>query len=130
MANNYTTASFLMPVGTPDNAEKAMEIFDNFEGEEYGPGFECSIDDNDQTCLWIRSDEFIDVDSFANYAIEVGRALKLKGKFGFSWAETCSKLRLDEFGGGACIIDWGKGTRKFITTWGWLNDNMTAKETV
>ena len=43
---------------------------------------------------------------------------------GFTWAETCSKMRLDQFGGGACFIT--KDKVEEFSAWGWLEDKLCA----
>ena len=45
----------------------------------------------------------------------------LKGRWGFQYANTCSRPRLNSFGGGAHILDLGTGdTVGWIDTDGWL----------
>lgn len=45
----------------------------------------------------------------------------LKGRWGFQYANTCSRPRLSAFGGGAHVLDLGTGeTVGFIDTDGWL----------
>lgn len=59
--------------------------------------------------LWLHDDgESIDVEHAAALAQALLDGLKIDEPFVFSWAYTCSKPRLDEFGGGACAVRRGK----------------------
>ena len=42
------------------------------------------------------------------FVLACADALDLTGRWGFTWALTCSKPRLDGFGGGAQVIDLGQ----------------------
>ncbi len=45
----------------------------------------------------------------------------LKGRWGFQYANTCSRPRLNAFGGGAHVLDLGTGeTLGWIDIDGWL----------
>ena len=39
--------------------------------------------------------------------LRCAEAFDLRGRWGFSWALTCSRPRLDGFGGGAQLLDLG-----------------------
>lgn len=59
--------------------------------------------------LWIHDDgESIDVEHVAILAQALLDELEIDEPFIFSWAYTCSKPRIDEFGGGACAVRRGK----------------------
>ena len=50
-----------------------------------------------------------------------GMEFSLKGRWGFQYTNTCSRPRLNAFGGGAHVIDLGTGeTLGWIDTDGWL----------
>lgn len=55
-------------------------------------------------CLWIHSDESGSVDGAAIFVQMLMRIFGLKDPVGFEWANTCSKLRVDSFGGGAIWV--------------------------
>lgn len=41
------------------------------------------------------------------FVLRCAEAFDLTGRWGFAWALTCSKPRIDGFGGGAQLIDLG-----------------------
>jgi hypothetical protein len=50
------------------------------------------------------------------------------GRWGFQYANTCSKPQLDGFGGGAHVIDLATGeTVDWIYTDGWLDQTISAE---
>jgi len=61
------------------------------------------------------------------FVLRCAEAFALTGRWGFCWAFTCSKARLDAFGGGAVALDLGQ--RK-ILAWldaaGWLAAQLAA----
>jgi hypothetical protein len=59
--------------------------------------------------IWFHGDESINVEHLERTARALVEKLKLKPFF-CSWAYTCSKPRIDEFGGGAFAIVRGKDT--------------------
>ena len=57
-------------------------------------------------------------------AVEFG----LTGRWGFQYANTCSKPRLDGFGGGAHVLDLATGeTVDWIYTDGWLAETIAGE---
>jgi hypothetical protein len=73
-------------------------------------------------CLHIYNDDDFDVENaagFLHYFIEKKRP---KYVIGFDWANTCSKSRLDAFGGGAVVIT--KDEVVWLSTNCWLEEEM------
>ena len=66
--------------------------------------------------LWIHDDEHGDVEAVIRFVLRLAEELDLTGLWGFQYALTCSRPRLDAFGGGAHVIDLG--ARKSI---GWTS---------
>ena len=84
--------------------ERVTEELEN--GEDGCVGFEADFEGDD---LWIRDDgENINTDHVVTLAQELLDELEIDAPFVFSWAFTCSKPRVDEFGGGACAVRRGK----------------------
>jgi hypothetical protein len=82
-------------------------------------GFDLSRQDGpDSSILWIHDDDSGDVESVIAFVLRVAADLDLTGLWGFEYANTCSRPRLDAFGGGAHVIDLGART-----TIGWTNTN-------
>ena len=84
--------------------ERFMEDFDE-EQDEYC-GFEVELESEG---VWISGEDSFDADQAAELAQMLVDELEIEEPFIFSWAYTCSKLRVDEFGGGACLIRKGQG---------------------
>jgi hypothetical protein len=139
MANYYNQFSAALNVGSKGNALKAMEIYTKFragkeaEEDEAGYcGFECSFHPDDHHepylwYLWIRSDESGNTDHVTEFVTRLGKELGLKGRWGFTWAEACSKPRIDSFSGGAVVIDLETGATDYINATGWLEKALAGE---
>jgi hypothetical protein len=66
--------------------------------------------------LWIHDDEHGDVEAVIRFVLRLAEDLDLTGLWGFQYALTCSRPRLDAFGGGGHVIDLG--ARKSV---GWTS---------
>ena len=123
MADYFTHFSCLIDVGSAEKAAQAYELFVSFRNETYADsqtlscGFDLSIqDDQTQSKLWIRDDDSGDIEAVIAFVLRLAETLDLTGLWGFEYALTCSRPRLDAFGGGAHVIDLG--ARKCV---GWVN---------
>jgi hypothetical protein len=144
MANNYLQFSFAIPNITGDEAAWIREYlayaeriadYDNdawsaaikdqvppahdplyASVQDNGSlGFEWEIDDEDG--LWIYAEESGDPDSAALLVQKFLATHRPNAYVGFEWAATCSKMRLDEFGGGAAIITATEITWNSTSAW-------------
>jgi hypothetical protein len=124
MADNYTQFSTILDVGTKENVTKALAIAKTMPDPEGFEDltFEVEADGGADTELWLHADEWFYTDYVVNYVTAVAKELKLKGKWGFAWANTCSKPRIDEFGGGAVVIDLETGHCKYFSAERWLEE--------
>ena len=110
MANNYTLFSSMLNIETPDEREWAARELDNrYEAGDADFNFEF-----DAKGLWIYSEESGDIEHVALFVQDFLDEFHPDRCWWFSWANTCSKPRIDEFGGGACFvtaneIDWING---------------------
>ena len=127
MADYFTHFSCLLDVGTPENATRALDLYNALseEGASEEPlseGFLLSIQpEHGGTNLWIRDDITGDPQRVIDFAIRCAAAFHLTGRWGFQYANSCSKPRLDGFGGGAHVLDLATGeTVDWIYTDGWL----------
>ena len=113
MADYFTQFSCMFDVGTAENAARAEEIrqrqadaLDDAEGADLG--FEMEHDpDCGPGALWISSDGYGEPEHVIAFVLACAEAFDLTGRWGFTWALTCSKPRLDGYGGGAQTIDLG-----------------------
>jgi hypothetical protein len=125
MADYFTHFSCLIDVGTSANAIRAMDLFvqlrdeDDLTDDPRFSGFDLSRQDGpDSSILWIHDDDSGDVESVIAFVLRLAVNIDLTGLWGFEYANTCSRPRLDAFGGGAHVIDLGART-----TIGWTNTN-------
>jgi len=116
LANNYCISSSKL-VLEPDEVKKAQAIIDKaVEDIEAG-----KVDDWD-CCgcdavlegdgVWFHADESVNLAHMEYIARRLIDELEIDEPFAASWAYTCSKPRIDEFGGGAFVIQRG-----FETYW-------------
>lgn len=57
--------------------------------------------------LWIHDQDHGDVETVIRFVLRLAEEFDLTGLWGFQYALTCSRPRLDAFGGGAHVIDLG-----------------------
>ncbi len=126
MADWFTQFSCLLDVGTPENAARALDLYNTLsaEGAAEDPpseGFLLSIQpEHGGTALWMRHDVSGDPERLIQFVKRCAAAFGLTGRWGFQY-NTCSKPRLDGFGGGAHVLDLATGeTVARIYTDGWL----------
>ena len=113
MADYFTQFSCIFDVGSAENAIRAEAIrskmADELERDEGTDlGFDMEIDHaHGPGALWISSDGYGEPEHVIRFALACAAAFDLTGRWGFAWALTCSKPRLDGFGGGAQMLDLG-----------------------
>ena len=123
MADYFTHFSCVLDTGDPEKALRAMDILARLRAEDeeadepqFG-GFDVVLQDGpDSSALWIHDDDQGDVEGVIAFVLRLAEELDLTGLWGFDYALTCSRPRLDAFGGGAHVIDLGE--RKSI---GWTS---------
>lgn len=127
MADYFTHFSCLLNVGTPENAARALDLYNalSAEGASEEPpseGFLLSIQpDHGGSNLWMRDDITGDPQRVIEFVVRCAAEFHLTGHWGFQYANTCSKPRLDGFGGGAHVLDLATGdTIAWTYTDGWL----------
>lgn len=111
MADHFTQFSCLFDVMTPEQAKRALHIYDAFQAElesdGQSVGFVVSIlfDDEKGSILWIRDNGSGDPEQVVRFVERCAEEFSLTGRWGFAFANTCSTQRLDSFGGGALSLD-------------------------
>jgi len=115
MADNYCDSSSFLNV-PPGKLDKAREIIARVEeeletGDEGYVGCQSQVLNDEERCgIWFSGDESCNVEHVELIARALVDELELEGDFICSWAYTCSKPRIDEFGGGAFVIRRGVET--------------------
>ena len=137
MADYFTHFSCLLDVGCPDKATRALALFQKLRVADQDAddlevaGFNLVRQDSPEgSTLWIHDDEHGDVDAVIRFVLRLAEDLDLSGLWGFQYSLTCSRPRIDAFGGGALIIDLG--ARKSIGWTGsqeWLAAALNGEDT-
>ena len=124
MANNYTDSSSWLdiPADKVDAANAIIErVIAKLEADEATCGYcVCAADIEkhvDQYGVWFHGDESVDPEHVEMIARALVEELDLPGPFYCSWANTCSKPRVDEFGGGAFVLAKGVPTMRCDARW-------------
>lgn len=132
MADYFTHFSCLLDVGSPDKATRALALFQELRAADQADvaGFDLVHQDAPDGCsLWIHNDDHGDVEAVIRFVMRLAEDLDLTGVWGFQYALTCSRPRLDAFGGGAHVIDLG--ARKSIgwtSTQEWLAGALNGED--
>lgn len=106
MTDYFTHFSCLLDVGTPQNAARALDLYNRLsdDGVAEDPpsdGFQLSIQpEHGGTQLWIRDDVTGDPQRVIDFVLLCAKTFGLTGRWGFQYANTCSRPRTDAFGGG------------------------------
>lgn len=127
MADYYTQFSCALDVDTVENALLAYKLFtkepETDEESSWTSGFDLSLDpEAGSPRLFMDDGGAGDVEALIAFVLRCAADFDLKGLWGFEYANTCSKARLDGFGGGAHVIDLGKReTVSWLSTFEWLS---------
>jgi len=132
MADYFTHFSCLLDVGTPENAARALDLYNLLSEagateEPPSEGFRLSIQpEHGGTQLWMHDDVSGDPERLIQFVKRCAAEFGLTGRWGFQYANTCSKPRLDGFGGGAHVLDLAsRETVDWIYTDGWLDQTLS-----
>lgn len=136
MADYFTHFSSLIDIGTPEKAARAIDVFvtlrdeDDQLDEPQFHGFDLSRQDGpESSVLWIRDDESGDVEAVIAFVLRLAEDLDLAGLWGFEHSTTCSRPRLDAFGGGAHVINLtARKVIGWVNTQTWLAQALTGED--
>jgi hypothetical protein len=137
MADYFTQFSRVLDVGSPDKATAALDLLHRLHREEEDSddpeysGFSLSLQDGPgSSVLWFHDEDGQgDAEGVIRFVLRLAADLDLTGLWGFEVAYTCSRPRLDAFGGGAHVIDLG--ARKSIgwtSTHEWLTAALNGED--
>ena len=113
MANNYTQFSETIDNLTPEELEWwNKELATN--SEQYEEDYHDWSDDRDRgtvddavienNSIWFRAEESGDIDAVVNSVQRFLKAHRPDDYFILTWADSCSRPRVGEFGGGAVFV--------------------------
>jgi hypothetical protein len=109
MADYFTHFSCLLDVGV-DNVGAALVLYaqmaqDLEADDNLAIGFVAQPSLGTPSALWLYDEDHGEPEHVIAFALRCAAAFDLKGRWGFCWALTCSRPRLDAFGGGAQLLD-------------------------
>ena len=137
MADYFTQFSCVLDVGTPDKAVAALDLFRRLREEDEASddpefsGFALSLQDGPgSSVLWFHDDDGLgDVEGVIRFVLRLAEDLDLSGLWGLDYAHTCSRPRLEAFGGGAHVIDLGaRKSIGWISTHEWLTAALNGDD--
>jgi hypothetical protein len=137
MADYFTHLSCILDVGSPDKATAALDLLHRLHLEEEDSddpefsGFALSLQDGPgSSVLWFHDDDGQgDAEGVIRFVLRLAADLDLTGLWGFEFAYTCSRPRLDAFGGGAHVIDLGaRKSIGWISTHEWLTAALNGED--
>ena len=136
MADYFTHFSCVLDVGTPDKAIAALDLIvclreeDEASDDPVFSGFALSLPDGPgSSILWFYDDGQGDVEGLIRFVLRLAEDIDLTGLWGFDYAHTCSRPRLDAFGGGAHVIDLGaRKSIGWLSTHEWLNAALNGED--
>ena len=113
MADYFTQFSCSLDVGSAEHAAAAFDLLaamqEGADDDEAIYGLEVVVASGDPKTLFISDgDGFGDPEHVIKFILRCAEAFDLTGRWSFTWSLTCSRHRLDGFGGGAQLLDLGQ----------------------
>jgi hypothetical protein len=136
VADYFTHFSCVLDAGTPETAVQALDLHtrlceeDEASGDPEFSGFALALQDGPGTSvLWFHDDGQGDVEAVIAFVLRLATEIDLTGLWGFDYAHTCSRPRLEAFGGGAHVIDLGaRKSIGWISTHEWLTAALNGED--
>ena len=136
MADYFSHFSCVVDAGTPEKAVQALVLHARLcaDGEDSDDpnysGFALALQDGPGTSvLWLHDDGQGDVEAVIAFVLRLAAEIDLTGHWGFDYAHTCSRPRLEAFGGGAHVIDLGaRKSIGWISTHEWLTAALNGED--
>ena len=117
MANNYTQFSEMIPCESKEQQDWLMQRLDiTVETEERLQCPDCEFEEDGKD-VWVYSEDSADIGALADVVAAFQLRFNIDKPWTLSWANTCSKPRLNNFGGGGLVIY--KGKVHWMDTWDW-----------
>lgn len=136
MADYFTHFSCVLDAGTAAKAVRALDLLlrlreeDEDSDDPQYSGFALALQDGPgSSVLWFHDDGQGDVDGVINFVLLLAEVVDLTGLWGFEYALTCSRPRLEGFGGGAHVIDLAaRKTFGWLSTYEWLTSALAGED--
>ena len=109
MATYFTQFACVLDVGSADNVARAIILHREMElayaaFKQSEMGFDLEPSGATSICMH-DGDGFGDQEHAIQFVLRCAAEFDLKGRWGFTWALTCSRPRVDGFGGGPQLLD-------------------------
>ena len=117
MANNYTEFSEMIPCETKEQQAwllQKLAVAIEFDDGEKVPTCAFETDGKD---VWVYTEDSVDLDALADVVAAFQVRFNIDKPWTLTWADTCSKPRISNFGGGGIVVY--KGKTHWMNTWGW-----------
>ena len=136
MADYYTVFSCLLPVGSAANVAPALALYerlaDELDAGDEVIGFqaETAHGEGNAASLWLHDDAGDgNPEHVIAFALRCAEVFGLTGRWGFVWGLSCSRPRLDGFGGSAHVLDLGqRETVAWVDCEHWLAEQLATDE--
>lgn len=122
MANNYCSSSSFLKL-EKEQLEKVSQIIDKVVSDIEDVSLSWAIGSDG---ILFYEEECFEPEMLAEIVEKILEELKVNKPFLFTWAYYCDKPRIDEFGGGACLIQMGYET-KWYSPMEMAHDEMKAR---
>jgi len=109
MADNYLQFSALIPCETEEQKQWLAAKFDKQAESDDGPVCQYNIESDG---VWAYAEEYGDPERLSEIVAAYQQQFDRQDGWILTWAQTCSKMRLDEFAGGAVAVY--RGTTHFV----------------
>jgi hypothetical protein len=122
MADYFTHFSCLLDVGTPENAARAFDLraaLAEDPEQAVADGSAMSIEEHGGARLWLHDDAAGDPGQVIHFVRRCAAEFGLTGLWGFRYAKTCSRQRLDGFCGARVLALATGQTIAWTDTDGW-----------
>lgn len=116
MANNYLQFSFEIDCNTKKEADWLFDKLKEANNNE-NTNWCCSVEKETNNILWVYAEDWGDIEQVAE-AIKEYLSFFIKDiAISFTYSESCSKMRVDEFSGGGVVITKNKISYMHASSW-------------
>jgi len=117
MANTYTQFSEMIPCETKEQQEWLMQEIAVAVYDDDGARHPACDLRADRENVWVYSEDSADIGALADIVADFQLRFEVDEPWTLTWAETCSKPRVGQFGGGGVVVYRGKVS--WLNTWSW-----------
>ena len=107
MANNYSQFSTMIPCSDEEAQWIYNKIVEHEDDEENDCVYVCGYE-IEAGGIWLSADDSFDGDALVEILSEFQNKFEYQNAIVITFADYCSKLRVDEFGGGTILIYHGE----------------------